>query len=429
MAADVLVIGGGYSGLTAAGILANNGLSVDVLEATGHLGGRSAFDRKDGFLVDYGIHLNSYAHQGPAAAALRLAGHEIDFVSPGQPRLYMEGEFMPMPIGVGSFLGNRFIPMGEKLLIGHGVRKVFIRSATKLADVPLVEAVPGTDRERVAEFYGVLSGLGLVTPDISLASTGEFVKFLRKALRSRERAAYPRHGCMQIIEALKKKVDETGSIQLNSRVKAIDIEGGSVRSVRIKDKDLKAGVFVHSAPLQGFPALVGDALPVGYLKHCSSIVPTAGLSIDLCLNKRVSDIDGFIVTADPFTIGQFTSNIDEETAPAGKQLATFCYPLPLESMNNRSLVDAEEARLVELLERMFPGIMDDISWQRVLRLKMIDGFEPRVGQTAKDRPGVRVPYVDNLFLAGDAVGVEGRGGDVAFQAGMECAQQVMEYLK
>jgi hypothetical protein len=60
---------------------------------------------------------------------------------------------------------------------------------------------------------------------------------------------------------------------------------------------------------------------------------------------------------------------------------------------------------------------------------MIDGFEPRIGQTIKDRPAVKVPYVENLFLAGDAVAVEGRGGDVAFQAGMESAAQVLESMR
>lgn len=47
--------------MTAAAVLAHNGVEVEVLEATGHLGGRAAFDRKDGFLVDYGIHVNRFA--------------------------------------------------------------------------------------------------------------------------------------------------------------------------------------------------------------------------------------------------------------------------------------------------------------------------------------------------------------------------------
>ena len=59
---------------------------------------------------------------------------------------------------------------------------------------------------------------------------------------------------------------------------------------------------------------------------------------------------------------------------------------------------------------------------------MVDGVEPRTGQTAKDRPGVRAPGVENLFLAGDTVSVPGSGGDVAFNSGVEAARRVMAFL-
>ena len=128
-------------------------------------------------------------------------------------------------------------------------------------------------------------------------------------------------------------------------------------------------------------------------------------------------------------MGQFTSNIDPSTAPEGKQLATFYYPLPLEVMDDHDEVDVEEKRFRELIEKMFPGTWDKVEWERALRLKMVDGFEPRVGQTAKDRPGVRAPGVDNLFLAGDTVSAPGSGGDVAFGSGVEAAHKVLSFLR
>jgi phytoene dehydrogenase-like protein len=143
----------------------------------------------------------------------------------------------------------------------------------------------------------------------------------------------------------------------------------------------------------------------------------------------VSDIDGAIFTSEPMTMGQFTSNIDPDTSPEGKQLVTWLYPLPLEMMDDHDKVEAEERRLIELLEKMFPGMVDNVQWERMLRLKMVDGFEPRIGQTAKDRPGVGVPRVENLFLAGDVVSAPGNGGDVAFSSAVEAAYTALAYLK
>jgi len=98
-------------------------------------------------------------------------------------------------------------------------------------------------------------------------------------------------------------------------------------------------------------------------------------------------------------------------------------------MDDHDKVEAEERRLIELLENMFPGIIENVEWERMLRLKMVDGFEPRIGQTAKDRPGVEVPRVENLFLAGDAVSAAGNGGDAAFNSAVEAAYTMLAYLK
>lgn len=51
---QVIVIGAGIAGLTAAHFLTNAGLSVKVLEASGRVGGRMTTDAVNGFLVDRG---------------------------------------------------------------------------------------------------------------------------------------------------------------------------------------------------------------------------------------------------------------------------------------------------------------------------------------------------------------------------------------
>lgn len=428
MGADVTVIGAGYGGLTAAAIIAHNGLEVELLEATGHLGGRAAYDRKGGFLVDYGIHANRFASEGAAAAALREIGHEIDFVSSGGPMLFRDGSFVPLPTGVPQFLKAPFLSAGDKLFMVSDMLKLVTARYEKIVDVPLEKAVWGSSRKELGPLFRLLSGIGLIAPDISTTSAGDFAIFLKKALRAKENVAYPRGGTSQIIDALSKKVCESGKITLNSRVRSIDIAGGMVRSVKVKETDIETKAVVFAVPLQRLPELADGALDVDFAERCSSLVPTAGISVDLCLSEKVSDIDGLVVTPDPVTMGQFTSNMDPDTAPAGKQLATFYYPLPVETIDDRGAVEMEEKRLDSLLELMFPGIMDKVEWHRSLALKMVDGFEPRVGQSEKHRPGVRAHGIENLFLAGDTVSAPGNGGDVAFASAVEAARLVIEFL-
>lgn len=427
MAADVTVIGAGYGGLTAAAILAHRGVEVEVLEATGHPGGRAAFDSKNGFMVDYGIHANRYGAQGAAAAALREIGHEMDFISMGEPLLWREGSFVPLPNGVPQFLKAKFFSLSDKAVMIGDMIKLVTANVDKIADVPLSEAVWGLSHPEIESIFTVLSGIGMVCPDLSVASAGAFSWFLKTALKARESVAYPLGGTSQIINTLVSKIEEKGKVSYNSRARSIDISGGKVTSVKVKEESRESKAVIVAVPLQKLPELAPGISP-DLARRCESIVATGGVSIDLCLSKRVSDVDGLVVTPDPVTMGQFTSNFDPSTAPEGKQLGTWYYPMPVDLMDDRNAVDAGEKKLREMLEEMFPGILDNVEWERVLRLKMVDGFEPRVGQTAKDRPGHRVPGVENMFLAGDAVASAGTGGDVAFGSGVAAAKAACEYL-
>ncbi len=54
---DVLIIGGGIAGLTAARKLHRRGFSVKIIEATDRVGGRIKTDIVDGFRLDRGFQI------------------------------------------------------------------------------------------------------------------------------------------------------------------------------------------------------------------------------------------------------------------------------------------------------------------------------------------------------------------------------------
>ncbi|MDK3255887.1 NAD(P)/FAD-dependent oxidoreductase [Blastococcus capsensis] len=73
--AEVLVVGAGLAGLSAATRLAGAGLDVQVLEAGGHVGGRVASQRIDGFVVDRGFQVFNTGY--PRAADFDLPALEL----------------------------------------------------------------------------------------------------------------------------------------------------------------------------------------------------------------------------------------------------------------------------------------------------------------------------------------------------------------
>nr|WP_204261313.1 NAD(P)/FAD-dependent oxidoreductase [Blastococcus saxobsidens] len=79
--AEVVVVGAGLAGLSAASRLAAAGVDVHVLEASGHVGGRLATERIDGFVVDRGFQVFNTGY--PRAADLDLPALELGWFERG----------------------------------------------------------------------------------------------------------------------------------------------------------------------------------------------------------------------------------------------------------------------------------------------------------------------------------------------------------
>ncbi len=429
MDAEVLVIGGGYAGLSTGALLARSGISVILLERAPFLGGRASYTERDGFLLEYGLHDNRFAADGAAAAVFRELGKEIEFIEPGEPELWLEGGFVPLLAGVASVVSSRLLSPAEKLSAARHLSRLALKRPSRLYDISLEHFLSGCRSPRVKDLFSILSGIGIIAPDLREASAGEFAAFLRKALRSRSSVGYPRGGTRSIIEGLRQALEENGRVVTGAGVEGLSLQKGKVVEVRTRDAAWRAEAVVSAVPVQQLPGLFGRRdLPTRFLEAAEGLVPTAGISLDLALRAPVSGRRGLLVTADPLSMGQFTSNLDPEVAPPGKQLLSWFLPLPRATVEDSGACGAEEEKLRELLGRMFPGLWERVEWERVMRLRMVDGFLPSPSQSLPHRPGFRVEGIDNLFVAGDGTAAEGTGGDAAFNSARKVSSLVREYL-
>ncbi|MBC7253680.1 MAG: NAD(P)/FAD-dependent oxidoreductase [Actinobacteria bacterium] len=427
---DVLVIGGGYAGLSAGALLAKKGYRVLLLERSRSLGGRAAYQERDGFLLEYGLHDNRFASEGAAAAVFRRLGRELEFIEPGEPELYRDGEFLPLPNSVGKIFRSPLLPPRAKLSAAYYLVRLVLGNPERKYQLSLEELTSGCKSPETLEIMRVLSGIGIIAPDLRYASAGEMASFLRKALRAKAKVGYPKGGTRRIIEGLREELEKNGQILTSSRVTRLLLRKGKVNQAKTESAAYEARAVVSAIPVQEVPDLfAGKDLPIKFVKKARDLVPTAGITLDLGLGERISDKRGLLVTPDPVTMGQFTSNIDPSTAPKGKQLLSWFYPLPLPWMKNPEKVKREEERMREMLAKMFPGIWEAVEWERVMRLNMVDGFLPRPGQTRADRPGFTLPGLDNFFLCGDTTCAEGTGGDTAFNSALRVSELVDDYLK
>jgi phytoene dehydrogenase-like protein len=427
---DVIVIGGGYAGLSVGALLAHQGYRVLLLEKSKSLGGRAGYTEKDGYTVEYGLHANRFASDGAAAAVFRRLDRELEFIAPGEPELWREGGFEPLPNSVGKIFRSSMLPLAAKIRAARYLGKLVIGNPAKKYQLSLEDMTAECKSQETLEVLRVISGIGIIAPDPRYASAGELGAFLKKALRSKVKVGYPEGGTRSIIEGLREEIEENGQIMTGAKVTRLMLKKGLINQVKTDTAIYTAAAVISALPAQGITELFGGKdLPIKFVKKVRELIPTAGISMDIGLKEPITDKSGLLVTSDPLTMGQFTSNIDPGMAPEGKQLLSWYYPLPLPWVKNSEKMEREEQRLRDLLEEMFPDIWQVLDWERTLRMTMVDGFEPRPGQTRVDRPGFTIPSIDNFFLCGDTTRAEGTGGDTAFNSAIHVSRMVDDYLE
>ena len=117
MNADVVVIGAGISGLSAALDLARRGHQVVVLERQVRAGGKAHSERIDGFLMEHGP--SSVAAEGAAASlpqSLALEHDRVELGSEVQRRyIVADGRLQGIGIGPTAFLTSNFLSAAGRL--------------------------------------------------------------------------------------------------------------------------------------------------------------------------------------------------------------------------------------------------------------------------------------------------------------------------
>jgi phytoene dehydrogenase-like protein len=228
--AEVVVIGAGLAGLSAATRLAAAGCDVQLLEAGGHAGGRLATVRIDGFAVDRGFQVLNTGY--PRAADLDLGALELGWFERGavirvDGRAHRVVDPRKRP---AAALGTASAPIGSvrekaaltlfSLRAGYTPVEHLLRSPERRAEEALRAAGVGdTALERFLRPF--LAGVLL---EDELATSSRYLDLLWRSF-VRGAIGLPADGMQAVGEQLAGRLG-TGCVQLHTRVRAVS--SGSV---------------------------------------------------------------------------------------------------------------------------------------------------------------------------------------------------------
>lgn len=224
---DVLIIGAGMSGLTAAYEVSKKDLSFKVIEASSSVGGRMKTERIQGFQLDRGLHFFQTAYP-EAQKVLDYKDLELKEVYQGT-LIYHNHDF--------SLLSNPFKKPSDVL------SSMIADIATwkdKLKIMSLIFALRNTDihhivkecKQSAEEFfrsYGfsdlfinsfLRPFVGSILHDPKMDSSAEYVLYGLKMIIQGD-VTLPKNGIAALPEQIEKKLPE-GSIIFNNKVKMIE---------------------------------------------------------------------------------------------------------------------------------------------------------------------------------------------------------------
>lgn len=224
---DVIIVGGGLSGLCAAKELAKNGISYNILEASNGVGGRVRTDKVDGFLLDRGFQVLLTAYP-EAQATLDYKLLDLQNYYDGA-LVKFNNSFYKIADPFRHFLDGIktvFSPIGsltDKLLIGllrEKLKGLAIDDVYYKGEMTTLEFLKnrGFSEAIITRFFKPFLGGIFLEPDLKTSS--KMFEFVFRMF-SQGKTAVPAQGMGAISEQLASKL-LPNTIRLNTPVKSIE---------------------------------------------------------------------------------------------------------------------------------------------------------------------------------------------------------------
>ncbi|RMH79826.1 MAG: FAD-dependent oxidoreductase, partial [Actinomyces sp.] len=181
--AEIVVVGGGLAGLTAAILAARAGHTVTLHEGRRRLGGRATTDTRDGFRFNQGPH--ALYRGGPAEAVLAELGITPKGVTPPLAGAMADagGRLERLIVGPGSLITSRLLGSGDKLALVRVLTRLGRLDPASVAGLTVAQWLDGvTDREGTRRVLEALVRLSSYTNAPGRLSAEVAVTQLRASL-------------------------------------------------------------------------------------------------------------------------------------------------------------------------------------------------------------------------------------------------------
>lgn len=413
---DVLVIGGGLSGLTAAAYLARAGQSVRVLERAGALGGRASTDEEHGFLLNRGPHAVYRSGEMPrilsdlgvsySAGAAPLSGWAL-----------RGGRLHKLPVGSASLVSTGLLGWSEKARAASWLVTIPRLDPAAFAGVSVAEWLRegGADAE-TSELIAAFVRVSSYANALELFSAATAIGQLQKA---RGGVLYVDGGWQALVDGLAARARALGAVvEPGARAVRLHRAGHDFVVELAAGGVVRSGAVVLAVPMEVARALLSSA---GATFDAQESVPVRMATLDLGLSHVPVPAQRFVLGIDqPLYL-----SVHSGVAKLGERGAVVHAAKYLSGKETDPEADLRE--IESMLDVAQPGWRAAVLHSRYLpRMVVAERLDVARTSGPLGRPGCRVANLPGVVLAGDWVRGGSWLGDGAMEAGRQAARVLLE---
>ena len=448
---DVIVIGSGVAGLSAASLLAKEKEKVLLLERSPYIGGRAMAAKDEGYEINLGAHLL----EDPGSGLTRIFDHVGKKLNHGPCNT-------DMPVWnheSKSWESIRDRYVSDKDELKKVIQALLETSYEELEywdDRPMRTWLnQHTKNQGVIDLFEFITVMECMTEDWWDHSASDNLFNRKMHYEEKRTAAYsfwPEGGWIRMFDDLSNAITENGGeIQLNTSVSNIIIQNGEVLGVAVPRSDavlpneifhekiITAPVVISTLPVWNVLDVVSENhLPDWYVAQIKNLaqdrwrVSYAHLSIATeepipvidrqeiatWLHAPISQTSGFMFEQ---------TALDSSVAPDGKYL--YVMGAMLHKYNRGRDTDFVRRKFEEFeeeIEIMWPGLKNHVFKRRTYIFDPSFGVIQKPGLVGKFRPHWKAPNISGLYFASETFLSRGIGTDSAARAGLTCVEDILQ---
>ncbi|MFO8058879.1 MAG: FAD-dependent oxidoreductase [bacterium] len=432
---DVIVIGGGLAGLSAAALLSRAGASVVLVEEEHELGGRMQSLLVEGFRMDAGLHCFHYSDDGPLADLSRELSLGLSFIFCESPSYILKGKNR-LPIPPGATADPERVPgfsEDEASRIRSWFDLIMDSDPEEWKKKSVAEFLSHTgmaEDELIKDYAGAFC-LTLMGRDPAEVSASLAISHSRAVGHPGFHVSVIEGGPGRLVEALSHRLSENNAgIVLGSRVQSIELRDKQVRRVVTSSQEYRPEAVVYTGSLSALPALIsGDGPSTGLVRKSKRLRPVSGISLEYGLNSSVTDVEGVMISPAEGVIGRFPTNLDASLAPEECQISSWLLLAPSADLSEVKSTRSHIKRLKRIVSGQFPELPGQARWERLRVIPSILEAGPFSSLTDDKKFTPRFRQITNIFVAGDGVASAGVLSGVAASSAIQAAKLTKDYLE